>query len=84
MVSPIPAFIAKDLPQKEAHLLSRSVGPSPTLIVPREGRAVELLKTVSKVQQMEEVQNDNYLAEGEEEPVKNSMFWLYRSFPHIG
>lgn len=78
MVSPIPAFITE--PQKE---LLRSVDPSLAPTVPTEASAIELLKNLTKVQKLEGDQHDNYSAEGGEEPVKNSMFWLYRSFPHI-
>ena len=74
-VSPIPEYFVENYPEKETVVRSSSSWVRTKEI---EQSAVEFLI------HMNDGENSEARDEiGTEEPVKNSMFWLYRNFPHI-
>ena len=76
--SPLPVFIEET--SKVSSPLPNSSNPTP------ESSGIQLIRNVKGTQQ-HHTKNDDQQEESygnrEEEPVKNSMFWLYRRFPHI-
>lgn len=79
MVSPIPDFIAKDFP------LDFTDQPTPMMAAKPKTTGKELANITSELHYQPKRDNyEGYLLNADvEEPVKNSVFWLYRSFPHI-
>ncbi|XP_057367489.2 uncharacterized protein LOC130688525 [Daphnia carinata] len=78
-VSPIPEFIAKDFSLDFANELTSLMVVKPNKIGSESASIAKTLPYQSKVSDCEEFLLDADV----EEPVKNSVFWLYRSFPHI-
>ncbi|XP_032790368.1 uncharacterized protein LOC116927442 isoform X1 [Daphnia magna] len=78
-VSPIPDFIAKDFPLNFADELTPLMVVKPKTI---GSEPVSIAKTFHY--QTKPNDCEAFLLDADvEEPVKNSVFWLYRSFPHI-
>lgn len=88
VVSPIPDFMAKNFP---LDFPKGFTGPaSPVISAQPKTTQMETRNSAYTEQCHQETGNQhencspNIDEEGlEEEPVKNSMFWMYRSFPHI-
>lgn len=88
VVSPIPDFMAKNFPLDFPKSFTGPVSPvisaqlKTARMEPRNSANTEHCQ--QKKGDQHENCSPNVDEEGlEEEPVKNSMFWIYRSFPHI-
>ncbi len=73
VVSPVPQFIVNETSPSETISPQPAVGSS----------CIELFKNLRGSQQKKKDEQEESCGDREEEPVKNSMFWLYRRFPHI-
>lgn len=88
VVSPIPDFMAKNFPLDFPKGFTGTASPVISN-QPKTTRSSEPCKIATKTTQCQQEKGDQHERYSSnfddlvEEPVKNSMFWMYRSFPHI-
>jgi hypothetical protein len=87
VVSPIPDFMAKNFPLDFPKGFTGTASPVIS-DQPKTSRSepCKIATKTTQCQQEKGDQHERYSSNFDdlvEEPVKNSMFWMYRSFPHI-